>query len=35
MDYLALVVAGVLIVMFSLEHVIALLRDEEVVPAWN
>jgi len=35
MDYLALVVAGALIVMFSLEHVIALLRDEEVVPAWN
>ena len=35
MDYLALVVAGTLIVMFSLEHVIALLRDEEVVPAWN
>jgi len=35
LDYLALVVAGVLMVMFSLEHVIALLRDEEVVPAWN
>ena len=35
MDYLALVVAGVLIVMFSLEHIVALLRNEEVVPAWN
>lgn len=35
MDYLALVIAGVLIVLFSIEHVIALLRDEEVVPAWH
>lgn len=34
-DYLALVVAGVLIVLFSIEHIVALLRDEEVVPAWN
>ncbi len=34
LDYLALVVAGVLIVMFSLEHILALLRGEEVVPAW-
>ena len=33
-DYLALVIAGVLIMMFSLEHIIALLRDEEVVPSW-
>jgi len=35
MDYLALVVSGVLIVLFSIEHIVALLRDEEVVPAWN
>ena len=35
MDYLALVIAGVLIVLFSIEHIIALLRGEEVVPAWN
>ena len=35
MDYLALVVAGLLIVLFSFEHIVALLRDEEVVPAWN
>ena len=34
-DYAALVIAGVLIVLFSIEHVIALLRGEEVVPAWN
>jgi TRAP-type C4-dicarboxylate transport system permease small subunit len=33
-DYLSLVIAGALIVMFSIEHIIALLRDEEVVPAW-
>jgi TRAP-type transport system small permease protein len=34
-DYLALMVAGILIVLFSIEHIVALLRDEEVVPAWN
>jgi TRAP-type C4-dicarboxylate transport system permease small subunit len=34
-DYLALCVAGFLIVLFSIEHIIALLRGEEVVPAWN
>ena len=34
-DYLSLVIAGVLIVLFSIEHIIALLRNEEVVPAWN
>lgn len=33
-DYLSLVIAGVLIVMFSIEHIVALLRDEEVVPSW-
>ncbi len=33
-DYLSLVIAGVLIVMFSIEHIVALLRHEEVVPAW-
>ena len=35
MDYLALLLAGVLIVLFSIEHIIALLRGERVVPAWN
>lgn len=34
-DYAALVIAGVLIVLFCAEHVLALLRGEEVVPAWN
>lgn len=35
MDYLALVVAGALIVMFSIEHILALLRGEDVEPAWH
>lgn len=34
-DYLALVVCGALIVLFSLEHLVALLRGEVVEPAWN
>lgn len=35
LDYLALVIAGALIVLFSMEHMLALLRHEEVVPSWN
>ncbi len=35
LDYLALVIAGVLIVLFSFEHIVALLRHEEVIPAWH
>ena len=27
--------AGVLVAMFSIEHILALLRGEEVVPAWH
>lgn len=34
-DYVPLVVAGVLIVLFSLEHIVALLRGVDVEPAWN
>ena len=34
-DYLPVVIAGVLIVIFSIEHVIALVRGEVVEPAWN
>ena len=34
-DYVPLVIAGTLIVLFSIEHFLALLRAEEVVPAWN
>lgn len=33
-DYAPLVVAGVLIVLFSVEHIIALWRDKVVEPAW-
>ena len=33
--YVPLVAAGVLIISFSIEHIIALLRGEEVVPSWN
>jgi TRAP-type C4-dicarboxylate transport system permease small subunit len=34
-DYVPLIIAGALIVLFSIEHIIALLRGEEVEPAWN
>lgn len=34
MDYAALVVAGALIVLFSIEHILALLRGEDVEPSW-
>jgi len=34
-DYVPLVVAGVLIVLFCTEHIIALLRGQEVAPSWN
>lgn len=33
--YVPLVLSGVLIVLFSIEHIIALLRGEEVEPAWH
>jgi len=33
--YVPLVASGVLIVLFSIEHILALLRGEEVVPSWN
>jgi TRAP-type transport system small permease protein len=35
MDYVPLVITGVLVVLFSIEHVIALIQGKEVVPAWN
>ena len=34
-DYVPVVIAGGLIVLFSIEHIVAILRGEEVVPAWN
>ena len=33
--YVPMVLAGVLIVLFSIEHIIALARNEEVIPAWH
>lgn len=35
LDYLALVVAGALIVLFSIEHILALIAGEDVLPAWH
>jgi TRAP-type transport system small permease protein len=35
MDYLPIVICGALIVLFSIEHIIALARGTEVEPAWN
>lgn len=34
-DYVPLMIAGVLIVLFSIEHVIALLQGKIVEPSWN
>ena len=34
-DYVPLVIAGVLIVLFSCEHIVAALRGTVVEPAWN
>jgi TRAP-type C4-dicarboxylate transport system permease small subunit len=34
-DYVPLVIAGVLIVLFSIEHIVANLRGEAVEPVWN
>lgn len=34
-DYVPIMIAGVLIVLFSIEHILANLRGVEVEPAWN
>jgi TRAP-type transport system small permease protein len=34
-DYLPIVIAGGLIVLFSIEHIVALLQGKVVEPAWN
>ena len=34
-NHIPLVIAGVLIALFSLEHIVALLRGEEVIPSWH
>ena len=33
--YVPLVISGAMIVLFAIEHFVALLRGEEVVPAWH
>ncbi|MGY0782740.1 TRAP transporter small permease, partial [Azospirillum argentinense] len=33
--YIPLVLSGVLIVLFAIEHVVAIIRGEEVAPSWN
>jgi TRAP-type C4-dicarboxylate transport system permease small subunit len=33
--YVPLVISGVMVVLFSIEHLLALLRGEEVEPAWH
>jgi TRAP-type C4-dicarboxylate transport system permease small subunit len=33
--YVPLVVSGVLIILFSIEHIIALVKGEEVIPSWH
>nr|WP_316639466.1 TRAP transporter small permease [uncultured Roseateles sp.] len=33
--YVPMVAAGLLIVLFSIEHIVALKRGEEVIPAWH
>ena len=33
--YVPLVISGAMIVLFSIEHLVALVRREEVVPAWH
>ena len=35
LNHLPIVVAGTLICLFSIEHIIALVRGEEVVPSWH
>jgi TRAP-type C4-dicarboxylate transport system permease small subunit len=35
LNYVPLAIAGALILLFSVEHIIAQLRGEEVIPAWH
>ena len=34
-DYVPVVIAGALIVLFSIEHIVAIVRGQTVEPAWN
>jgi TRAP-type C4-dicarboxylate transport system permease small subunit len=33
--YVPLVLGGIMIILFSIEHIIAALKDEEVIPSWH
>ena len=35
LNHVPVAIAGVLIVLFSIEHIIALVKGEEVVPSWH
>ena len=34
-DYVPVIIAGALIVLFSVEHIVALVRGVDVEPSWN
>jgi TRAP-type C4-dicarboxylate transport system permease small subunit len=34
-DYVPVIIAGALILLFSIEHIVALLRGEHVAPVWD
>jgi TRAP-type C4-dicarboxylate transport system permease small subunit len=34
-DYVPVIIAGALILLFSIEHIVALLRGESVAPVWD
>jgi TRAP-type C4-dicarboxylate transport system permease small subunit len=34
-DYVAIIIAGALIVLFSIEHIVAIVQGKVVEPAWN
>jgi TRAP-type C4-dicarboxylate transport system permease small subunit len=34
-DYVPVIIAGALIILFSIEHIVAIFRGVEVEPAWN
>lgn len=34
-DYVPIIIAGALVLLFSIEHIVALARGQDVEPAWN
>jgi TRAP-type C4-dicarboxylate transport system permease small subunit len=35
LNHVPVAIAGALIVLFSIEHIIALVKGEEVIPSWH